>query len=123
MRIEVMDFERNGLDKRGIENLLRRRGIDLSRPYRTHLGFQLDSLIFEQKDRVAAEVSAFALADRVQTDDGRPGRIICIDRAGPYSIVALINDGPGAEAIHCYAPDGTPAPGWHSSIKFMRAGP
>lgn len=46
------------------------------------------------------------LGDTV-TRDGRKARVICIDRAGPYQVLALIPDPRGIECLNYYYLDGT----------------
>lgn len=46
------------------------------------------------------------LSKQVQTRDGRPVRILTTDKAGKFSIVALIREGPNDELTATYTPDG-----------------
>jgi len=44
--------------------------------------------------------------DFIKTRDGRPARIVCINRKNGRSLVALIMNENGTESTHDYYPDG-----------------
>lgn len=53
------------------------------------------------------------------TRDGKPARIICTDRIGEHTIIALVQDG-GVEGVLPIGPDGVSAL-WHRDEDIMNA--
>lgn len=63
------------------------------------------------------------LTKPVQTRDGRPVRILCLDFASPLSIVYAIKNNDGSEQLHSCYPNGIKQPHVESWCDLINAPP